>query len=527
MREEKSSPRLVIRDTEQSRTVPIDQFPFTIGRHPGHALFLQNSRVSREHAVINKDDAGYLIQDLGSRHGTFVNGHRIETARLTPGDHIQLGPSQMVLLFLDGEDESTARIFLNRLSSQSEGSEIEKLSLFLQAAQSFNNTRVLHDVLSTMVEYTLKLTCAERGFVFLGESPQEFRLECGRNQDGTPLMDDSTISRSIVRDAGESRSEFIIGDVTGGGQALGRESIIVHELLSVIAIPLRRRNSDQLLGLLYLDSRLHKCDLSAVSKDILHAIAIEASTLLENARMVQAEQKAALLRKEMEIAAAIQHRIISRELPSLSHASVAAKTMPCKEVGGDFYDVIPEQDGFVAMVADVSGKGMPAALLASIVHGMMYAQITSGASLTDTVNAVNGFLCERMSGDRYVTLVVLRYRNNGEIEIVNAGHVPPYIVLNDGHIEEITDGDLPVGLMSGVAFHPVRFSLPLQARVVLLSDGVTEAEDAAGAQFGADKLQTELSAVEPVSAIFSAIQLFSNGAPPEDDRTLLVIDRIA
>lgn len=519
--------RLIVHEAEQSRTVPIDKLPFTIGRHPGHTLSLQNSQVSREHAVINRDDKGYTIQDLGSRHGTFVNGARVEKARLTPGDRIQLGPSNMLLLFLDAEDESTARVFLDRMSSQSEGSELEKLSLFLQAAQSFSNTRVLHDVLSTMIEYTLRLTGAERGFVFLGGSPQQFKLECGRDQSGNQLIDDSTISRSIVRDAGASGSEFIIGDVTSEGKALGRESIIAHEILTVIAIPLRRRNSDELLGLLYIDSRLHRCNLSAVSNDILHAIATEAATLLENARMVQAEQKAALLRKEMEIAASIQHRIISRELASFPHAKVAAKTMPCTEVGGDFYDVISEKDGFVAIVADVSGKGMPAALLASIVHGMMYAQITSGASLADTVNAVNCFICERMSGEKYVTMVVLRYRYDGEIELVNAGHVPPFIVFGDGRVEEVTDGDLPVGLISGAAFHTIRFSLPLPARIALLSDGVTEAEDPEGTQFGTVGLKSELAASEPVSAIFSAIEHFSSGAPPEDDRTLLVIDRIA
>src|SRR6266567_4672763 len=114
-------------------------------------------------------------------------------------------------------------------------SELEKLSLFLQAAQSFNNTRVLNDILSTMVEYTLRLTGAERGFVFLGDSASTLHLECGLNQEGLPLADDSKISRSIVRDAALSGQEYLIGDVSGDGQLLDRESIVAHELPSVTA----------------------------------------------------------------------------------------------------------------------------------------------------------------------------------------------------------------------------------------------------------------------------------------------------
>ena len=137
------------------------------------------------------------------------------------------------------------------------------------------------------------------------------------------------------------------------GAAIGRESIIVHDHRSVIAIPLRRRNSGTLLGLLYLDSRLQSCNLSTVSREILHAIATETATLIENARMLEAEQAAALMRKEMEIAAAIQQRIISSAMPAIPGFVLRARTLPCADVGGDFYDVICTPDGCVAIIADV------------------------------------------------------------------------------------------------------------------------------------------------------------------------------
>jgi serine phosphatase RsbU (regulator of sigma subunit) len=526
---EQESPRLVLRDPQGSRTVPLEPIPFTIGRSVDRHLTLNNAQVSREHAVINRDDEGLFIQDLASRHGTLVNGVKIERTRLRSGDQIQLGTPSATLLFLAGEAESdgTARSFLDRVSSHSTGSDLEKLSLFLQAAQSFSNTRVLKDVLNTMVEYALRVTGAERGFVFLGDSVSHLKMESGRTKDGEALHDDSKISRSIVRDAAESGSEFIMGDATGRGWDLGRESIIAHELRSVIAIPLRRRASGSLLGLLYLDSRLVACNLSGVSKEILHVIATEAATLVENAAMLQAEQAAALMRKEMEIASSIQQRIIARELPQFPFARVAAKTMQCTEVGGDFYDVIPVKDGFVSIVADVSGKGMSAALLASIIQGMMYAQITTGASLVDTVQAVNAFLCARVSGEKYVTMAVLRYCEGGDVELVNAGHCTPLMCMHGNCVEPIPDGDVPVGLIQGATFHSIRFNLPVGARVVLISDGISEAENAASEQFGDDEMARHLNVDDPIQQIFSAVNQFCEGAPPHDDRTMLTIDRTA
>ncbi len=522
-------PRLVVRDVQGSRTVLVDCLPFTLGRGADRHLVMNHAQVSREHAVIHRDQDGLCIEDLASRHGTRVNGIRIERIRLHSGDQIQLGTPHAALLFLDGvmESESSAQSLLDRVSGQAMGSDLEKLSLLLQAAQSFSNTRVLKDVLKTMVEYALRVTGAERGFVFLGDSVASLRMETGRTMDGQELSDDSKISRSIVRDAAESGSEFIMGDATGRGWDLGRESIIAHELRSVIAIPLRRRASLSLLGLLYLDSRLVACNLSGVSKEILHVIAIEAATLVENAAMLQAEQAAALMRKEMEIASSIQQRLIARELPQFSYACLAARTVQCTEVGGDFYDVIPVKDGFVVIVADVSGKGMSAALLASIIQGMMYAQITTGATLVETIAAVNAFLCERVSGEKYVTMAVLKYCNSGQVELVNAGHCAPMMCIPGESVEPIPDGDVPVGLIAQATFHEIRFSLPVGARVILISDGISETEDAHGEQFSEVQMAQHLSSAEPIQQTFAAVHRFCNGAPPHDDRTMLTIDRIA
>jgi phosphoserine phosphatase RsbU/P len=531
-------PHLQLTDADGVRTYPLLHFPFSIGRSGESDLCMAHAQVSRQHACIEAEPDGLYLRDLGSRHGTLRNGQRVERVRLRSGDQIMLGESSVTLVFLDGppleetgairhETGVGARDLLERASSQVSGSDLEKLSLFLEAAQRFNGTQVLDEVLSTMIEYALRLTCAERGFVFLGDNVPSLRLRTGCASNGSVLHDDSKISRSIVRDAAQSGLDYILGDATGEGAAIGRDSIIAHDLRSVIAIPLRRRSTGTLLGLLYLDSRLQSCNLSSVSREILRAIATEAATLVENARMLEAEQAAALMRKEMEIAAAIQQRIIASDLPAVPGYALSARTLPCTEVGGDFYDVICTEDGCVAVVADVSGKGMSAALLASIVHGMMYAQITSGASLVDAVSAVHTFLCARVSGAKYVTLVALRCRNDGSAELVNGGHVPPLLVGQDGRVRLIEEGDMPVGMLSDATFHAVPLTLPPGSRMVLLSDGISEAENHAGEQFTVAHFEQYLTGENSIAAIFGAVDRFSDGVPQADDRTMLTIDRLA
>jgi serine phosphatase RsbU (regulator of sigma subunit)/pSer/pThr/pTyr-binding forkhead associated (FHA) protein len=516
--------RLVVQEGDRTRTVPIDPLPFTIGRLADRHLRLENTHVSREHAVIQRDADGFFIQDMGSSSGTLVNGNRIEHVRLNLGDRIQLGSSGIVLHFTNIPEQTSARSLLNRISGEAAGSELDQLSLFLQAAQSFNSTRVLHDVLNTMVEYTLRLTGAERGFVFLGDSPATLQLEAGLSNEGLPLIDDSRISRSIVRDAATSGQEYYIGDATGDGQAVGRHSMVLHDLMSVIAIPLRSRNTDRLLGLLYLDSRLRTSTLNRVSRDILHAIATEAANLVENARMVQAERAADLMRNELAIAASIQQSILPADLPAFPGARLLARTISCTEVGGDFYDVIPVDDGFIGIVADVSGKGMPAALLASVIQGMMYAQLKSGASLVDAVLTVNTFLCSRVSGQKYVTLAAAHCKPGGSVDLINCGHVPPILIHPNGRVEALTDGDVPVGLICDADFHSISSTLPPGSRLILLSDGITEAEDIAGTQFGSTDITADLTSPEPIEAIFTSMQRFCRGVQPADDRTMLVID---
>jgi serine phosphatase RsbU (regulator of sigma subunit)/pSer/pThr/pTyr-binding forkhead associated (FHA) protein len=533
----KSTARLIFNTGDARRIIPIDSTPFTIGRGSDCSLSIPHPQVSRQHACIEHDGSGYIIRDRSSRHGTFVNAVRITSASLHSGDSIRIGGRPEVLVFEDGE-QNTTRTLLSRISQRGADSagesDLEKLSLFLQAAQSFGAIDARTDILRTMLEYSIRLTGAERGFVFLGKSAGALRLECGLDNVGGEIAGEPSISYSIVRDAAESRLDFILSDVTDE-IASERESLLANAIRSVVAIPLRCQGSPALLGLLYLDSHYQNRDFNRTGKDILHAIAHQAATLLENLGLIEMERQSALLRKELQIAASIQSQIIPQTLPAFAFAHLAARTIPCTGIGGDFYDVIPVPDGFVAIVADVSGKGVPAALLASMAQGMFHAQtslgVARGLSLLEAVEALNTSVCARTPREKYLTMAALRYTHVGsgsaQIELVNGGHVAPMIVRQDGTVEMINDGDLPVGLLDFARFHVIDLTLSVGDRIVLVTDGITEAEDAEGTQFGVAQLHDLISAQDPVASVFSAVERFCEGTSLLDDQTMLVIQQVA
>jgi len=527
--------RLVLHADGARRAFLMNAFPYSVGRGEGCSLVIPHPQVSREHARVDWDGSHYILHDQNSRHGTFVNGERITRTTLRSGDSIMLGSRHSVLTFEVGDDDGSQTLlaqFSKSWSNPGGDSELEKLSLFLQAAQSLSSIEASQEVLRTMLEYSIRLTGAERGFVFLGENAESFRLECGRDRDGREIAGEPAISRSVVRDAARSQDDFILTDITDE-IAAERESIMANAIRSVLAIPLRAQGSPSLLGLLYLDSQSRNRDFTRTGNDILHAIARQAATLLENLRLIEAERESALLRKELQIAAAIQRQIIPQELPEFGYARFSARSIPCTGVGGDFYDVIPLADGFVAIVADVSGKGVPAALLASMVQGMFHAQMSLGAdrgiTLVESIASLNAFVCSRTPMEKYVTLAALRYVNSGadgaSIELINAGHVAPMIIRADGRVEMIEEGDMPVGLFDFAEYHVIRRSLAVGDRVVLLTDGITEAEAGDGDQFGLERLQEPMFNPDPLASLLSAVEEFCKGAPPQDDRTILAMER--
>ena len=520
----------------QQRRLAIAKSPLTIGRSEDCDATIADLKVSRQHAKVVIEAGEYYIVDCESRHGTFVNGLRCERTQLRNNDEITFGVTGVRVVFRRGNalshsTDNATNILLSRLVSKSDTSDLEKLRLFLEAARSLTGGVVVNEVLRNMLDYALKITKAERGFVYLKDASKSGRpaLACGLDSKGGSLTNDAKVSHSVVEEALASAAEFITGDASKQQALADRQSIVLNELRTVIAIPLRtRQHSDSLTdidGVLYLDSRSVSHNLSGVSHEVLRALASECAAVLESAKLVAAEQAAQQYRKEMDIAASIQRSLTSASKVENDFVRVDACSIPCKEVGGDFYDVHVSPDAVTVIVADVSGKGISAALLTSVIHGMFYAQITSGARLLDAIASINTFLCSRVAGQKYATLLAAQLHRDGKLALVNCGHVPAILAQN-GNVTHVEDGDIPVGLIPEVGFHVIERELPAGCRLCILTDGISETENAEGAEFGTHLIGDFLCGEEPIQKILDAVQAFGGNTEAQDDRTLVVLERI-
>jgi len=525
-----------MQESEQ-RTITLDHTPFTIGRKTDRDLIIADPRVSRDHASILSEGGDYVLVDLGSKHGTFVNGEKAERHKLNTNDRVEFGArgGPCIVFNPTAAGTSSAREFLSQISGievRGGASDLEKLTFFLEAARKLNTTGVVDEILVTLVDSTLRLTGAERGCVFLRDPDGRLRMTAGRNSRGEAMTDETTISRSILEEAARGASAFVVTDTAKSADVAQRKSIIAYDLRTVICIPLRKTKVKEkaldvtimsglpeIMGVLYLDSRFASRDLSKVSKDILTTIATEAASLVENARLVQAEESARRYQQELSIAASIQQRLMTVTIPDLPYATIQARNLSCRDVGGDFFDVMPTSEGVAVVVTDVCGKGISAALLASILQGMVYSQIANRVPLPEVVTSINRFLCQKSLGEKYATLVIAHLKASGELEFVNCGHVPPVLVAS-GSVSRMFEANVPVGLLPDMDYTSGHRQMSPGDRLVLITDGVTEAENPAGEFFGDERLETAAAGESPFRDILAAVRTFCAGRPFGDDCTV-------
>lgn len=537
------SPVLLRVEGDRQQAIALVSFPFTIGRRAEKHMVITDPMASRDHAEIVQMGGEYYLLDLGSKHGTYVNGSPVKRHKLINNDRLQFGSSndRSFAVFQYGSSSQTAssaRELLSQISGlqvEKEASDLEKLAFFLEVARKLNSRDALDDVLVTLVEATLRITGAERGFVFLVGKEGDLSLAVGRNSLGDELKDDSTISHSILKDAMSSASRVIITDTASHSDLAARQSIVAHDLRTVICMPLFRTNiatqgqqteSSEgprgINGVLYLDSRLVSRGLSSLSRDILNTVATEAASLIETAQLAQTEQNARLYQKELAIAATIQQRLMTVIIPEVHYARLRARSLPCQEIGGDFYDAVLADGNLYLVLADICGKGVSAAILASILQGMIYSQLVAHVPLAEIASAVNRFLCVKKLGEKYATCNVLKVTPEGDCEFLNCGHVPA-VRVTSGKILRPTEGNLPLGLIPTAEFETYTFKLQPGDRIVLVSDGVNEAQNREGEFFGDERLE---STVLDGSDLFAAVSDFAQGAPPSDDCTTVELEYI-
>ena len=509
----------------------IDHFPFTIGRLWDQDLRISYSSVSRRHAQIELENSQLFLVDQGSKTGTFVNGRRIQRHPLADNDLVRIGSSKHAeIRFRSQGSRSDSAVELRTLLSQlspEEENEISfgKLNWFVEAARRLNELGAIKEILAALIDTTLSLTGAERGYVFLRDATGEFTLAAGRDLQHQILDDEATISHTAIRKSLESGSEYIVTNTLEAGTP--SLSVIAHSLRTIICIPLRKVTApgkveaDDLLGVLYLDSRKERDRLTGIDKNLLHIVATEAAMLVQNTNLAQAEEEARRYGEELRIASKIQRGLMRVCLPELSFAKVEADSIPCKGIGGDFYDVVSKPDGLYIVVADVSGKGLSAAILGSTLQGLIYSQLLAGLPLSQIALFTNQFLCQKDLG-KYATLVILLIRPDGNVEYINCGHVRPLIHSGE-EIIPLRNCNFPVGLVPFATYASEFAVIKPGDRILIVTDGVSEPENINGVPYGDQQLSDAILTGASVAAILEDVANFTGGTPLQDDCTLLEV----
>jgi phosphoserine phosphatase RsbU/P len=518
----------VLVDGSVRKAATITQSPFAVGRLPENDLVLSHPYVSRRHAELVVEDGHIYVVDLGSRHGTFVNGKPIAARHmLGEDDTVHFGALDGPSLRLGTNDTgsgSTIRDIIDQIPEvSSTGSALEKLNWFFESARKLKTSGAVDQILGALLDTTLQLTQVERGFVFLCNEAGQLELALGRDDHGEALTDEATVSHGAIRQAVNNSSEYVLTDTLSADPEARSASIVAHSIRSVICIPLRKRRPGavkeaDLLGLLYLDSRLKPGSLTQIDNDLLRTIATDAAALIDNAQLAIAEERERRYREELNIAAEIQRSLMTVRLPTLSWAAVSAQSVACREVGGDFYDVLENGDSLSVVVADISGKGISAAILASTLQGLIYSQLAARQPLATIADVVNRYICGK-NIEKYATMCILRLTPDGKLEYINCGHVPPYLYANG--CSRLPESNLPVGLIENAPFQSGTEQLAPGSRVLIVTDGVTEAQTPDGGFYGEEPLMTPEKAQATLNDICDELKCLCGSLAADDDCTLL------
>ena len=307
-------------------------------------------------------------------------------------------------------------------------------------------------------------------------------------------------------------------------------TFLTRDLSATLLVPLRWR--EVLVGALLLGDKLTGTTYSAEDVALLTALAAQLSVSLENALLMRERVEVARLEQELNLARRIQRTSLISEFPRIPGCDVHALSIPSKHVGGDFYDVVPVGDGsYLIAIADVSGKGVPAALLSSMLQASLRTQAGSVMPLPDILRNINSLLYRSTESHQFATFFLGRVQcEPPRLAFSNAGHNWPVLVRKNGPPEFLERGGPLLGIMEGARFEEGEVSLRPGDRVVLYTDGISEAADAAGEQYGDERLvellrglPRSLSATEVAQQILDALHAFLGPVEPQDDMTLLVL----
>ena len=533
------TPELLIRTAEgKERTVQLEGVRLSLGRSTENDLcYAEDTGLSRQHLAFQKDGEDWCVTDLGSKNGTLVNGERITGARrLAPDDQVVAGhlvitytgpsrPATGTVMFVDTpkvteQVAATTGGDLGRLVGAGESRHVEAL---VNAGRELAGHRPLNELFPLILNLSLDAVKADRG-VLLALEGDNLVVRAARG-------DAFTISTAVRDRVIQNKESLLVWDVMSDDALSARASIVAQGVRSMMAVPLR--TDDRVIGLIYVDSPNFVRGFGPKDLDLLTVMANVAAVRIEHARLAEVEQAERLLGRELEQAAEIQQRLLPASPPEVAGFDLAGYNLPCRSVGGDYYDFFPYPDGKLGLVvADVAGKGMPAALLVSSLQARVQVLSEEVTDLARWMARLNRLMATSCPSSRFITLFfAVLDPATGAVAYSNAGHNPPLVVRSGGEVELLDVGGMVLGLMPAAPYRAGACEVRPADMLILYSDGVTEAVSPEGGEFGEERLtrlvveNRRLPAARIAEEVTTALAAWTGGKPPTDDVTLVVAKR--
>ncbi|MFN2385307.1 MAG: SpoIIE family protein phosphatase [Thermoanaerobaculia bacterium] len=529
----------------------------TIGRSSANDLPIADKMLSRQHARIIRDGNGSLsIEDLGSRNGTFVNGERlVSLIPLKSGDRITVGG-----VTLKVESESTTRVrideqagddpldntilkasaeLLRKPTQTDPRLPAEKLSKLIESLRVVNELTIelLRDVsvdelLKFLMDKVFETLMPDRGVVLLRSTATgELIPAVVRVAEGISA-DDIRLSKTLVASVVEKRNGLLLMDTTTGSGVSLADSIRIAGIKSVLAAPLE--NDGDVVGLIYVDVRMGHRSFEEADLRLLTSLANVAAAKIQNARLQAEAVEKRQMDREFALAREIQQRLLPDEPPEVKGYELHGSNTASRQVSGDYFDFRPRKDGQVyAAIADVCGKGVGPALLMASLQASFHAWADESVAVAEMTGRLSEAISRRTGPDRFITFfLVLLDPPTGEIEYTNAGHNPGLLLRREGAVEELSSHGLPLALFPGKPYGSSKLTLQPGECLYLYTDGLTEANNPEGEEFGLPRLKNCLAGqvgrapAEIEAALGAALDEHVRGEPFADDRTILMVRRL-
>jgi sigma-B regulation protein RsbU (phosphoserine phosphatase) len=412
-----------------------------------------------------------------------------------------------------------------------------RLELLYHVSQSFNSSLDLDTVLNRVMDEVIALTSAERGFVMLRDEDGGLSFRVARGMDHSMIdAPEFQISRGVVEHVAREGQPMLTSDAQRDERLSMRLSVVDLKLRSILCVPLKSR--DRVSGVIYVDNRLQAGIFSREDLDLLAAIASNAAIAIENARLYQVAVEKGRMERELQMALGVQASLLPRETPEVPGWAFEARWQPARTVSGDYYDFVPLDGGQLGLViADVSDKGMPAAVFMALTRSTIRATVSRLASPADAIAEANRLICADSADGMFVTLFYAQLEPaSGALTYVNAGHNPPLLCRagdqGDKVLEELRPTGMALGVVDDFPFEQRTLELQPGDSILLYTDGVPDASDEGQEQFGMERLRRVIleQRMAPLAAMVSALERaiaeLTGGATQFDDIAMLAVKRL-